>query len=166
MEAVKFVKVENPEEGIKLLLDETGSWLDELCEKYENVEWQGGHDEANFLTSFKDYYEITKSSKVLDLATKFFLAWRNSEEMDFEIKDIHHDTEHYSIFLKWYYDISKDDLAKDILIRYAEFIMENFNEKFGSNSSECVRLIKCVLNAYEVTEDRKYYEWANEKLQA
>lgn len=93
-------------DGVRLLLDELGDWLDGVLDHHLALDWQGIHDEATFVTAWAGYHAYTNDPRVKQLALDLFAKWRHWADANlihgyFPRQEVHHGTEHYIIFLDW-----------------------------------------------------------------
>jgi len=181
--------IDSIDEGIQFLLNEMADWLGEAAESHYNVSWQGGHDEGTFLTSWEDYYRLTKESRVIRLAVKLrdsFLEWARSNMVHgyHKRQDAHHGTEHYIIFLNWLSKIDPGDrLTYNAIIdashhignwiggipRWYDWDSKRFVSVYlgtehtgneGLNIVDHLRFVHLALIAYRISKEDQYLEWA------
>jgi len=188
-QSVSLPVIYSVDNGILTLLDELADWLGEAATNHSNVPWQGRHDEGTFLTSWKDYYRITKDPRVIRLAKNLrdsFVEWARSNMLHGYHKraDVHHGTEHYVIFLNWLSEIEqKDKLTNDAIIDAAHhignwvdeiscwydwdgkrFVSVRLGTEYtgdeGLNIVDHLRFVHLALIAYRIFREDQYLDWA------
>lgn len=104
--------------GVQQLLDELGCWLGDVIESHMALDWQGTHDEATFVTAWAGYYAYTRDPRVPQLALNLFDKWHDWAETNlvhgyFPRQEVHHGTEHFTIFLDWLRQVAgeREDVA-------------------------------------------------------
>ena len=93
-----------------MVLHELGDWLHCVMSRHLEQDWQGIHDEGTFLTSWAGYYAYTLDPSVPELASDLFDKWDHWAQDHFyhgyhPAQEVHHGTEHFLIFLDWFYRI-------------------------------------------------------------
>ncbi len=108
--SVSLQKPADLSSGLALLLQELGDWLHVVLPGHLARDWQGIHDEGTFLTAWAGYYAYTQDPRVPELATALFDQWERWAQDNFvhgyhPTQEVHHGTEHFLIFLDWFYRI-------------------------------------------------------------
>jgi len=100
--------------GLTLLLQELGDWLHQVMPGHMARGWQGIHDEGTFLTAWAGYYAYTQDPRVPALAMDLFDKWDRWARRHFlhgyhPTQEVHHGTEHFLIFLDWFYRVAPEN---------------------------------------------------------
>lgn len=97
---------ETLEAGRDALLREIKAWLHDVVSRDHGTSWKGIHDEGTYLTSFREYHRLSNDPEVGRLVQDRFNAseawWSKHGKNGYhKIQEVHHGTEHFTIFLAW-----------------------------------------------------------------
>lgn len=122
--------LDDADEARQQLLDSMKEWLSEARKKHENTEWKGVHDEGTFLTSWREYYKLTKDQDAYDFFFERFDAcneWAKHKLKDgyWKKQEVHHGVEHFIIYLNFLYELDPNHAGvQRQLRRAANFIVK------------------------------------------
>jgi hypothetical protein len=188
---LELPEVKTAREGIRLLLDEMEAWLAEVSEDHASRQWQGGHDEGTFLTSWEGYHSLRPDHSFMALAATLkekCLEWGSSGLYHgyHRKAEVHHGPEHFIIFLDFLNRILPEDGASGQAIIDAAHHLGNWVEgipqwydweahrfisvylgtehtgRDGLNMVEHLRLIHLALSAFGISGEERYLSLAKD----
>ncbi len=89
-------------------------WLTQSVKKNKRVKWKGVHDEATYMTSWREYQLITGDPLVKEYAFEMLRkadAWMGKHFVNgYNPKaEVHHGVEHFIIFLAWLHELEPSE---------------------------------------------------------